>query len=63
MKLIEIHADLEGETSNPNKGHQREDLSKVALIHALRVITKGTKLESETEDLIETCEKHLYKNK
>jgi hypothetical protein len=62
MALIELHANLEGDSFNPSKAHQRKSLATTALIQSLMVITKGTNLESETLALIETCEKHLYKD-
>ncbi|KQY90944.1 hypothetical protein ASD24_24415 [Paenibacillus sp. Root52] len=60
MALIDLHVNLEGDLSDPSKSHLREGESKAALIQALKLIAKGTKLESETNAFIETCEKNLY---
>lgn len=55
-KLINIHADLAGNIGNLNTMHP-EGYCISALMEALMVGTKGTRLEEEAMALIETCEK------
>jgi hypothetical protein len=59
MKLIELHADLEGTIVLPRNAMVRGPCCIDALIEALRLVTKGTRLESETNALIETCDRHI----
>jgi len=53
-KLINIHADLAGNIGNL-KTMNPEGYCKVALMEALKIVTRGTRLEGEALALIATC--------
>lgn len=54
-KLINIHANLAGNIANFNTMHPEAYCTR-ALIDALQVIAKGTRLGGEALALIKTCE-------
>ena len=61
-KLMEINKHLFADITDYSKATQKQNIAISALVETLTTIVKGTRFEGEVNDILDTCEKHLYKD-